>query len=123
MIEDVIKIAGIVGNLFPKSWQNIKVDFQVKEINLRFICDDKNLGYFRVYIYSDSNDLLAYIEGNNHECSQINIGQNTRKYSEEFLLNCFHLCRCCREFERTDDINYSKGYDYFRQKVLSSYKI
>lgn len=122
MIEDIIKIANIVGSLLPKDWQNIKVDFQVREINLRFVCDDKNIGYFRVTIYSDSNDSLAYVEGHNHEDSHINIGQNTRNYSEEFLLNSFHMCRCRREFERTDDINYSKGYDYFKRQVLSSYK-
>lgn len=123
MIDDIIKLAGMVDFFTPKGIKNIKVDFKVEELNLRFACDDKNIGYFRVTIYSDSNDLLAYIEGHNHRGSQINIGQNIRNYSQEFLLNSFHMCRCCREFERTDDINYSKGFDHFRKKALSSYKV
>ena len=119
MIDDIIKVAGIVDFFYPKEWKNIKVDFKIKEIGLRFICDDKNLGDFRVRIYDLENNQVAYIEGKNHRGSKIKIGHNSNKYSKDFLYNCFHMSRCNREFERLSDINYSKGFDYFRNKVIN----
>ena len=119
-IFGLIKIIEFTGKLIPKEWQNVKVDFSLSELELWFVCDDKDIGYFRVSIYNKNGELVAYIEGKNHRGSKVNIGQNINKYSYDFLYNAFHMCRCRREFERLGDINYSKGFNYFREKLLKS---
>ena len=121
MIRDIIKLAEVVDYFTPKVIKNIKVDFKVKELNLRFKCDDKGMGDFRVFIYNSQNELIAYMEGKNKVKTSPKIGQNINKYSRDFLFNCFHMARCNREFERTDDINYSKGFDYFRKKAIKCF--
>jgi hypothetical protein len=121
MINEIVKLAEIADFFISKEWKNIKVDFTIEEINLRFVCDDKNVGYFRASIYYTSRTLLAYIEGENYSGSQIKIGQNIKNYSKDFLYNAFYMCRCCREFERTTDINYSKGFEYYRKKAIDIY--
>ena len=130
MIEELITgivfsgLPGIVRGLFSpqehKESQNVKVDFGVEELELWFVCDDKNIGDFRVSVYNKSGDMVAYLEGKNHRGSEVNVGHNTNKYSKDFLFNSFHMCRCRREFERLGDINYSKGYEYFRGKLLKN---
>lgn len=122
MIDDLIKIASVVDFFTPKEIKNIKVNFKVKELGLRFICDDKNIGLFRVFVLDLDNELIAYLESNNKQDSIPKIGENTKDYSKEFLFNVFHMCRCRREFERLGDINYSKGFDYFRKKLINSYQ-
>lgn len=118
MIGDIIRLVEVAGNLYPHEWKNIKADFPVDEIGLWFVCDDKELGYFRLNIYDRAGDCVAYLEGQNHQHSPVNIGHNSKNYSEDFLYNSFHMARCRREFERTGDINYSKGFDYYRRKVV-----
>lgn len=122
MIGDIIKLAEIGFSLIPKELKNVKVDFNIKELDLWFVCDDKNLGDFRVSIYDRYGTKVAYLEGKNHRGSAVNIGHNCNNYNREFLDRCFHMSRCRREFERLDDINYSKGFDYFRKKAIASFQ-
>ena len=121
MIGDLIKLTEIAFSLIPKQLTNVKVDFNVKELDLWFVCDDKNVGDFRVNIYDRYGTEVAYLEGKNHRESSVNIGHNCNNYDREFLYYCFHMCRCRREFERLDDINYSKGFDYFRKKAIAKF--
>lgn len=122
MIRDITKLAEIAFSLIPKQLTNVKIDIHVKELDLWFVCDDKNLGDFRVSIYDRYGTKVAYLEGKNHRGSEVNIGHNCNNYNREFLFNCFHMSRCYREFERLDDINYSKGFDYFSKKAISNFK-
>ena len=121
MIGDIIKLGSVIEQLIPKEIKNIKVDFKVKELGLCFVCDDKNLGYFRVCVYDFDGQLVAYLEGSNHIKAMPKVGQNLNNYSNNFLFNAFHMCRCCREFERLGDINYSKGFQHFRKRMIKSY--
>ena len=121
MIGDIIKLTKIAFSLIPKQLTNVKVDFNVKELDLWFVCDDKNVGDFRVNIYDRYGTKVAYLEGKNHRGSSVNIGHNCNNYDREFLYYCFHMCRCRREFERLDDINYSKRFDYFRKKAIAKF--
>ena len=122
MIADIVKLVEIAVALIPKQLTNVKVDFQIEELDLWFVCDDKNLGNFRVNIYDRYGTKVVYLEGKNDRESEINIGHNLNNYNREFLFNCFHMCRCCREFERLDDINFSKGFDYFRKKAIATFQ-
>ncbi|NJL83996.1 MAG: hypothetical protein HC890_15670 [Chloroflexaceae bacterium] len=127
MIETVLSLIGLAGaahgflQQFQSSEQgeNVKVDFTITEIELRFTCDDKHLGDFRVGVYQESEQ-VAYLEGKNQIDFTPAIGFNHRNYSPEALFLMFHMARCYRELQRTGNIDYAKGYDYFRNKLIAT---
>ena len=121
MASDIGKIIDIGVKLFPKQLKNVKVDFRVEQLGLRFVCKDKDIGYFELKIYNRAEEMVAYVEGKNKQGSKINIGQNINNYNKDFLYYCFHMARCCREFERTEKIDYSRGFDYYRKKAIDEY--
>lgn len=91
-------------------------------MNLGFICDDKNMGTIRVTILDAAGEKIAYLEGTNSHTAEYVAGFNVRRMPAEILAECFHMGRCFREFERTDNLDYARGFEYFRTRAIREWQ-
>jgi hypothetical protein len=117
---DFFRLAEFGMSLWPKEWSNVEAKFSIPELNLSFTCDDKDFGHFRVKIFQNDH-LVAYLEGDNKETTKPDIGLNLPAYPEKLLFTFFHMSRCRREFERTSQIEYSKGFGYFHARAVDEW--
>jgi hypothetical protein len=58
------------------------------------------------------------LEGGNSESAEPEVGLNSRELSAELRHDLFHAARCKREYKRTGDLDYSRGYDNYLRQVL-----
>ena len=107
---------------WPKRWTNVKVRFFVEEMMLAFFCDDKSIGELQVTVLDSDGEKIAYLEGTNHHTADCTVGFNLRGLPAELLAECFHMARCFREFERTDNLDYANGFDYFRSRAVREWQ-
>ncbi|MFH1115862.1 MAG: hypothetical protein V1792_18280, partial [Pseudomonadota bacterium] len=115
--------AEIVMGWWPKKWSNVEARFVVEEIGLGFSCDDKTGGgWFRVTVLDEKLEKIVYMEGANNTDVRPKVAINVKKFPHDVLREMFHMARCKREFERTDDRSFASMYQTHRHQALSLWK-
>ncbi len=105
--------------IWPKSSTNVRVRFVVQEIAMGFQCYDKGVGWFRVTVLDQNVDEVAYIEGANSDDAALEVGFNNKGFPDAVLREMFQMARCRREFARTQDIEFSRKFEYHRGQLLN----
>jgi hypothetical protein len=105
--------------IWPKSSTNVRVRFVVQEIAMGFQCDDKGVGRFRVRVLDQNVEEVAYMEGENSEDAALEVGFNNKGFPDVVLREMFQMARCRREFARTQEIEFSRKFEYHRSQLLS----
>ena len=105
--------------IWPKSSTNVRVRFVVQEIAMGFQCDDKGVGRFRVRVLDRNVEEVAYLEGANSDDAALEVGINNKGFPDAVLREMFQMARCRREFARTQDIEFSRKFDYHRSQLLN----
>jgi len=118
VFDAIIEAIKLARDARPKRWSNVEVRFFIEEVGLGFVCDDKSVGVIRVTILDPTGEKIAYLEGGNSHDSGFRTGFNVRGLPEGLLADCFHMARCFREFERTGDVDYARGFQHFRARAV-----
>ena len=122
MLDPILDVIKLARDAWPKRWTNVEVRFFVEEMMLGFSCDDKSVGVIRVTILDSDGEKIAYLEGGNNHTADFAVGFNLRGLPAELLAECFHMARCFREFERTSNIDYARGFEYFRGRAVREWR-
>ena len=103
----------------PKSWKNNTSVFEVPEMRLLFKCNGRDLGGFNVWVYNQDEE-VAYMQGTSNDAASVpvEVGSNRKKMNVSLLWEMFHMARCYREFERTEDIRFKRGFEFFRERAI-----
>jgi hypothetical protein len=102
----------------PTAWRNVAVRLVIEQLALGLRCDDMFIQRFRVVGVDSNLTEVLHMEGGNDESKEPKVGLNSLDLSPELLRNLFHAARCLREYRRTGNLDYSRGYESFLEQVL-----
>ncbi|MGO9568775.1 MAG: hypothetical protein ACLP5H_14665 [Desulfomonilaceae bacterium] len=105
--------------IWPKSSTNVRVRFVVQEIAMGFQCYDRGVGWFRVTVLDQNVEEVAYMEGANSDDTAPEVSFNSKGFPDAVLREMFQMARCRREFARTQDIEFSRKFEYHRTQLLN----
>lgn len=122
MLRAIVEAIKLAREAWPKRWSNVEVRFLVEEMGLGFVCDDKSMGTIRVTVLDETGQHIAYLEGANNHTADSQAGFNFRGFPPDLLAECFHMARCFREFERTGNTDYARGFEHFRGRAVREWQ-
>lgn len=104
--------------LIPKLLTNVKADFYIEEAKLRFECDDRSMGEFRVFVLNSSKEQRCHLEGKNEDNADVTVVFDFNGYPKALLSEMFQMARCKREFERLEDNTFHRKFAEHRHRML-----
>jgi GTPase SAR1 family protein len=80
----------------------------------------KSTANSQIYLHwnDTKGERRCHLEGRNEDNATINVVFDFDQYPTELLSEMFQMARCFREYERLDDISFSKKFAAHRQRML-----
>ncbi len=123
MLSTLIEAIQLAREVWPKRWSNVQGRFEVEEMGMSFVCEEKSPGLLRVLVFHRSGQKIAYLEGPNQYPAEVQVGLNQEGFSNGFFEDCFQMARHDREFERTSELEHSSLYQYFRNRTVTRWEM